>query len=478
MGTGEDISRIGSSPSIIISDGQVVAESPSYGKRRSWVERGPRFCEGCNSVKDEGWSATSGSFFCTSCWDAWNTVPSAPSEARRSKRHAEESGARPKRTRAMLCSLMGNGCGCCAPDGSDFAAYIEDDYYWKSLFYVQDLPELCGKGYSDAHCHLDIYFRNVKNGGVGWDCKQKLCKYWLDGGCPFGDTCDYAHGEDNLEPRPPLEKKDIEPYLMHYIGRRTANNTKTKSIADDSSDGPILQCLITNCCELETIEDTRVVLEVAQSVCPGTVFVTFGCHPHDYRMYTDELEAAFLSELDTFGSRVVAWGECGLDYCKNYYEATIPLERQRMMDVFARQARLAVKRKLPLVVHSRDAEADTLQVLKDNLPRDFKFHVHAYQGNLSMMNEAINFFPNCVFGVSTMILLANPSEGAVDVARACPLERLVLETDAPYLSNGSQDIPRLARRVAELKGLSPLHVMETASANCQRFYGIHRDTAA
>jgi len=339
---------------------------------------------------------------------------------------------------------------------------------WQSLFYEPDLPELCGKSYSDAHCHLDIVLQNSKNGGIGWDSKQRICKYWLEGDCSFGDTCDYAHGESQLEARMPLERKDIEPYLQHYVGMRIVNG-------DSSSDGPILRRLITNCCDSLAIADTNLILEVADSVCPGTVFASFGCHPHDYRTYTDDTEAKLLAALDACGPRAVAWGECGLDYCKNNDESLRPSERQRMMDAFARQARIAVARKLPLIVHSRDAEADTLHVLKENLPRDYKFHVHAYQGNLAMMAEALELFPNCMFGVSTMIMFAYPSEGAVDVARHCPLERLVLETDAPYLSNGSHEVPKLAKEVARLKGLSPSNVMETTSMNCQCFYGVRRE---
>mmetsp|Transcript_146723 Transcript_146723/g.258614 ORF Transcript_146723/g.258614 Transcript_146723/m.258614 type:complete len:90 (+) Transcript_146723:1-270(+) len=89
-----------------------------------------------------------------------------------------------------------------------------------------------------------------------------------------------------------------------------------------------------------------------------------------------------------------------------------------------------------------------------------------------MMREALEAFPNCVFGCSGMIMLKWPVEGAVDVAIHCPLDRLVLETDAPYLSSGSHDIPKLAKEVARLKGLSPTLVMETTSANCRRFYGV------
>jgi len=368
--------------------------------------------------------------------------------------------------------LMGNGCGCCSPRAqTDSTAPEDEGESWRSLFYEPDLPELCGLGFSDAHCHLDIVLQNNKYGYNGWDSKQKICKYWLDGGCDYV-PCDYAHGEEELEERVNLVREEIEPYLQHYAGRRSAGNVKSAVSSDSSSEGPILHCLITNCCEISAIPDTKHILEIAEQVCPRTIFCSFGCHPHDYRSYTDDMEARFLAELNACGPHVVAWGEVGLDYYKNYEESLRPLDRKRMLEVFARQARIAVAHKLPLIVHSRDAESDTLMVLKECLPQDHKFHVHAYRGNLSMMREALEAFPNCVFGCSGMIMLKWPVEGAVDVAIHCPLDRLVLETDAPYLSSGSHDIPKLAKEVARLKGLSPTLVMETTSANCRRFYGV------
>merc|ERR1712190_251240 len=126
--------------------------------------------------------------------------------------------------------------------------------------------------------------------------------------------------------------------------------------------------------------------------------------------------------MESCRARVVAWGECGLDYCKNWAESAEPLERQRMLDVFARQARLALSLRLPLVVHSRQAEADTLQVLLECLPRDHKVHIHAYQGAVSMMLEALKLMPNCIFGAS--FLVAMGAEGAVEVVKHCPLDRL------------------------------------------------------
>jgi len=455
---------------------RIVHASPQQSlEKTQWSRSSPQTCHGCGSLKGGGWVAPNGDYFCSACWDHWFSIPVAPAEAGRGSTRAKtDTRTSSKRTKVILCNLMGNGCGCCVPPNPADAAGIDDDGdSWRSLFYEPDLPELCGLKYSDAHCHLDDVLQNNKHGGPGWDSKQKLCKYWLEGDCSF-DYCDFAHGEHELQTRIPLGREDIEPYLQHYIGKRSVGNTKRAMSGDTSTEGPILDCLITNCCELRAVEDTKLILEVADQVCPGTVFCSFGCHPHDYRDYSDDMEARLLAALDACGPRVVAWGECGLDYCKNYYESSRPADRRQMLDVFARQARVAVARKLPLIVHSRDAESDTMQVLKECLPRDHKFHVHAYQGKLNMMMEALDWFPNCIFGTSGLIMLAYPSEGAVEAARHCPLERLVLETDAPYLSNGSNDIPKVAKQVAQLKGLSAAEVMETTSLVCQRFYGVRR----
>merc|ERR1712217_267882 len=156
------------------------------------------------------------------------------------------------------------------------------------------------------------------------------------------------------------------------------------------------------------------------------------------------------------------------DYYKNFYDAEEPECKAQMVEVFSRQASLAAARKLPLVVHSRDAEEDTMQVLRDCLPIDHKVHIHAYQGTVAMMKEALELMPNCIFGVSGMIMLAYPVESAVEAARNCPLDRLVLETDAPYLATGPGDIPKLAAEVAKIKGVTVEQVLEATSANSER----------
>jgi len=419
-------------------------------------------CGECGELRPsaDGWKATSGDFFCKSCWDKWHTMPAKPSSAWSSSRSSWKTPAGneygSKRSKLLLCKTARYGCACCSPAWPTWLPSAEADT--KSSdgpgSESPDMSELNGVGYCDAHCHLDIVLQNLKHGGLEWSSKKKMCKWWLSGECPYKEDCDFAHGREDLQPRDALTRQDIEPQLRRYFG---------------NAEGPKLLCVVHNCCELEAIEDTTSILRVANDL-GYAVFCTFGCHPHDYREYTEEMETRFLAEIDTCGPRcAVAWGECGLDYWKNYVESKCPTERRRMMDVFARQARISVEHKLPLVVHSRDAEEDTLQVLKDNVPRDHKFHIHAYQGSVSMMMEALDLFPNCVFGVSSMVWC---SPGALKVAQHCPLERLVLETDAPYLFEGSDELPRLAHKIAQLHGVKAATVLQQTSIACQRFYGI------
>ncbi|CAK0876321.1 unnamed protein product [Prorocentrum cordatum] len=418
---------------------------------------GPAHCWECGKVSEGGWRAPNGQHYCSGCWEHWHSlpedvpVPSWPSASR------PQGGW--KRKKATFCRLVPGrqSCSCCEPDdptGLTWTGY-EDSWF----FSAEELRELRGAKYCDAHAHLDIILQNKKHGGLGWDTKQKLCKWFLASGrCPFHSYCSFAHGREELRGRQPLDRGDVESCLRAFAaGRREGG--KDGGVDDgEGSEGPVLRCVVTNCCEVLGIPDTRLILELAAAQGLDTVRATFGCHPHDYRDYSDEMEARFLAE--------------------NYYESQDPKERQLMLDGFSRQARIAASRRLPLIVHTRDAEGDTMDVLRACLPREHKIHIHAYQGNSDMMKQALEWFPNCVFGASSMLLSTYPSEGCQATARDCPLERLVLETDAPYLANWSHDVPKIAKKVAEMKGLTTLQVLEATTANCLRFYGVSQSDGA
>ncbi|CAE7182287.1 TATDN2, partial [Symbiodinium pilosum] len=124
---------------------------------------------------------------------------------------------------------------------------------------------------------------------------------------------------------------------------------------------------------------------------------------------------------------------------------------------------------LPVVVHARDADNDTMHVLRTTLPREHKVYIHAFQGGTDFLKQALARYPNCIFGISGMVWC---SEGAVRIAQNCPLDRMVLETDAPYLAPTPSDIPELARKIAEMKGETTARVLKTTTEVCQDFYGL------
>eukprot|EP00928_Gymnodinium_smaydae_P051636 TRINITY_DN35224_c0_g1_i1.p1 TRINITY_DN35224_c0_g1~~TRINITY_DN35224_c0_g1_i1.p1 ORF type:complete len:539 (-),score=53.98 TRINITY_DN35224_c0_g1_i1:352-1968(-) len=488
------------------------------GGTRSWETLdeqsagGSAVCSECSEIRNDGWSTSWGHYFCAACWRRYKrdnlsdaetkqpVVPEPPKpsadwsrpsrqRSRWNAASAEEEGESEGPTRCRqpwFCGRrdfrlgFGRSCGC-ADQGkrSSSAGAWKRSWYDRAQWWTDErtygnngtqqfcAPELRGVGFCDAHCHLDYLVQNERFGGLGWNSKQEICRYWADGEeCTYGDYCDYAHGEHEVQQRTPIWIED----LAGFKKRHAISESSEKSIKRLASSSG-LRFLITNCSEVQSIPDTLFLASISERELGNTVFCTFGCHPHNYRVYNDEVEASFLKAFAECGHRAVAWGECGLDYYKNSWDSKRAASRKQMIDVFARQAMLAVERNLPLVVHTRDAEEDTLSVLR-LLPRDHKVHIHAFQNSVEMMHEVLRMLPNSVIGVSGMILLDFPGNSSLEIARQCPLSRMVLETDAPFLSTEPAGIPEVAVKVAQLKGIEPRDVLMAANSNCEHFYGI------
>lgn len=206
-----------------------------------------------------------------------------------------------------------------------------------------------------------------------------------------------------------------------------------------------------------------------------SVWGTFGCHPHNAKYYSDELEANIIQCLEH--PKAIALGEVGLDYSSH---SASPPDIQK--EVFTKQANWAVTLGKPLVVHCRDAETDTLQILQSCVPKDWKIHMHCYTGSSAFATRFCQGYPNLFIGMTAVVTFAkatNIHELAFDV----PLDRLLLETDAPYFvpsqvadkrnkwSNPGMAI-FTAQRIAEIKGVSLDEVLETTRKNTETLYGI------
>ena len=200
------------------------------------------------------------------------------------------------------------------------------------------------------------------------------------------------------------------------------------------------------------------------------IYAAVGVHPHDAKLFDDRAEQLLL-DLVQQSKRVIAWGEIGLDY---HYDHS-PRDVQRR--IFQRQLRLARALDLPVVIHSRDANDDTIAILREELTGYERAGVlHCFGGSLVMAQAAIELGFFISFAGN---LTFKKAEDLRQVARQLPLERLLVETDCPYLTpvpfRGKRNEPA---RVAETAGfLASLHDQEpqdVARATSENFRRLFR----
>ncbi|KAM7006420.1 putative deoxyribonuclease TATDN2 [Tautogolabrus adspersus] len=154
------------------------------------------------------------------------------------------------------------------------------------------------------------------------------------------------------------------------------------------------------------------------------IWGAFGCHPHFARDYSSVHERNIMMAMRH--PKAVAFGEMGLDYShKNSTHSS------RQKEVFERQLHLAVAMQKPLVIHCRDADDDLLEIMKKCVPRDYKIHRHCFTNSYPVIEPFLTEFPNLYVGFTALITYASAKE-AREAVRQIPLNRILLETDAPY----------------------------------------------
>lgn len=214
----------------------------------------------------------------------------------------------------------------------------------------------------------------------------------------------------------------------------------------------------------ESIEAALVLVEADDSI-----YLTLGWHPTEAESYDDQVED-YLREVLAH-PKVVALGEIGLDY----HWMTAPKEVQE--EVFRRQIRLAKELDLPVVIHTRDALDDTYAILADEgLPARGGI-MHSYSGSLEMAEKFMKLGMWISFsGVVTFKKALDIQEAAANL----PLDRILLETDAPFLApvpyrgkeNRTAYTRFVAEKVADLRGISLEELVAATSANAWQVFGL------
>ncbi len=207
---------------------------------------------------------------------------------------------------------------------------------------------------------------------------------------------------------------------------------------------------------------------------PGTLYSTAGVHPHHASDY-DEASDALIRDL-VEKDVVVAVGECGLDYFRNFSP------REAQLDAFRRQLDIAKDCGLPVFLHQRDAHDDFVEVLEAALPDLSRAVAHCFTGEGESLHEYIAM--GLYVGVTGWICDERRGQHLQEIVSIIPDNRLLIETDAPYLlprtirprprtrRNEPAYLPYVLRTVAEARGQSADHVAEITTENAVRFFGL------
>ncbi|MFH0840326.1 MAG: TatD family hydrolase [Candidatus Omnitrophota bacterium] len=201
------------------------------------------------------------------------------------------------------------------------------------------------------------------------------------------------------------------------------------------------------------------------------VFASLGIHPHDAPLADEKMIAEFRRMAQH--KKVVAIGEVGLDY----YKCESPKDIQK--DAFRRFIRLAVECDLPLVIHNRDADLDALSILKEETGGKIKGVMHCFSGNPEFLGQClrmglfVSFTCNVTFKNAKLLRL---------VLADVPLEKLLLETDAPFLApqafRGQRNEPSylkyLAEEISKVKNIPREKIEEVTTENAIHFFGLDR----
>lgn len=220
--------------------------------------------------------------------------------------------------------------------------------------------------------------------------------------------------------------------------------------------------LVVSCgCDIDT---TQYNFDLAQKY--DYIYFAAGFHP-------ENLDGATIDDLKIIekfakNEKCVAIGEIGLDY--HWMNSSKDLQKQ----FFEAQIELAKKLDMPVIVHDREAHGDTLEILKATKPKGV---VHCFSGSKEMAKEIIKL--GMYIGLNGVVTFSNARK-SLEVVKEIPIERLVLETDCPYLApvpmrgkkNNSSYIPFIAEKIADILDMDPQELLNITAENGKRLYSL------
>ena len=200
------------------------------------------------------------------------------------------------------------------------------------------------------------------------------------------------------------------------------------------------------------------------------VYAAIGFHPENIFDATEEDFQETMKYIDH--PKVVAVGEIGLDY----YWTKDPIKRELQKEWFIKQIDFANEHHKPISIHNRDAFLDCLSILKEHRPQ-YSGVMHCYSGSVELLKDVLDL--GLYIGLGGPLTFLN-AKTPKEVCEVVPLERLVVETDCPYLSphplrgtvNEPKNVVLVVDEVTRLKGLSKKHILDVIYNNSNRLFGL------
>ena len=223
-------------------------------------------------------------------------------------------------------------------------------------------------------------------------------------------------------------------------------------------------------CSSSNLQNSAMAVKIAEQYT--NVFATVGIHPEDANSFNqDSLNC--LQELAK-NKKVVAIGEIGLDY---YHEFA---SRELQKEIFVKQIELAFKLKLPIVIHTRDASADMMEIIRKHKDKMiYGACIHCFNMSQEILKEITGY--GMYISIGGIVTFANASN-VVKIVKNCDINKLMLETDTPYLSpvplrgkvNEPKNVIITAKKIAEIRDMSLEELDQVTTKNAETFFNFNR----
>ena len=225
--------------------------------------------------------------------------------------------------------------------------------------------------------------------------------------------------------------------------------------------------LLTICTTLKSFEKIKLIVEKYKNI-----YGTFGIHPHESKKYTN-IDSKFIYNLKNKYKKIIGIGETGLDFHYNHSDKKIQKKS------FVEHISAASQLNIPVIVHSRNAETDTYEILKSEKKNsNLKVLIHCFAGSKDFAKKLIDI--NCYISISGIITFKNSTK-LTDAVASIPIENLLVETDSPYLApepfrgklNEPSYLKYIVDKLSRIKNLPKEVVMKKTLDNFSKIFNLN-----